>query len=113
MPRSLQSHGVRTMDAIKRVGFLGLGIMGSRMARNLAQKGFEVTVWNRTRSKAEPLTAFGAKIVKDPADVAAQVDALCTCVADPPALREVVSGKDGIFARAHSGQLWIDFSTVS
>lgn len=101
------------MDTIKRVGFLGMGIMGSRMARNLAQKGFEVTVWNRTRSRAEPLAQFGAKVASTPAELAAQVDAFCTCVADPAALREVVHGPNGLFSAAGRGQLFIDFSTVS
>jgi len=101
------------MDALKRVGFLGLGIMGSRMARNLAQKGFEVTVWNRTRAKAEALAPFGVKVASTPAEVAAHTDAFCTCVADVPALREVALGKEGLLAKARKGQLFIDFSTVS
>jgi len=107
------------MDALKRVGFLGLGIMGSRMARNFAQKGFEVTVWNRTRAKAETLAGlrgsgpFEIKIAHTPAEVAANTDAFCTCVADVPALREVALGRDGLVSGARSGQLFIDFSTVS
>jgi 3-hydroxyisobutyrate dehydrogenase-like beta-hydroxyacid dehydrogenase len=98
---------------IKRVGFVGLGIMGSRMARNLARKGFEVTVWNRTRSRAESLQADGIKIASSPAALASQVDAFCTCVSDPPALREVALGKEGLLASSRSGQLFVDFSTVS
>jgi len=82
---------------IKRVGFVGLGIMGSRMARNLARKGFEVTVWNRTRSRAEPLQADGIKIASSPAALASQVDAFCTCVSDPPALREALANSSLIF----------------
>jgi 3-hydroxyisobutyrate dehydrogenase-like beta-hydroxyacid dehydrogenase len=101
------------MDPIKRVGFCGLGIMGSRMARNLAQKGFAVTVWNRTRARAEELTTFGVKVAASPAEVAAQVDAFCTCVADPPALREVTLGPTGLLGAARTGQLFVDFSTVS
>ncbi|HLL54027.1 MAG TPA: NAD(P)-dependent oxidoreductase [Myxococcaceae bacterium] len=101
------------MDAPKRVGFVGLGIMGSRMSRNLAQKGFEVTVWNRTRARAEPLVQYGVKIAATPAELAASTDAFCTCVADPQALREVSYGKEGLLAGARSGQLSIDFSTVS
>src|SRR5215469_6856113 len=98
---------------IKRVGFLGLGIMGSRMAKNLARKGFEVTVWNRTRSRAEALMSEGVKVAASPAAVASQVDAFCTCVADPPSLREVALGKDGLLGASKAGQLFIDFSTVS
>ncbi len=101
------------MKTLERVGFCGMGIMGSRMARNLAQKGFQVVVWNRTRSRAEPLAAFGAKVAATPAELASQVDAICTCVADPPALREVALGKDGLLSTAQAGALFIDFSTVS
>lgn len=101
------------MEAIKRVGFCGMGIMGSRMARNLAQKGFEVVAWNRTRSRAEALGSFGVKVASTPAELASQVDALCTCVADPPALREVALGREGLLSTSRKGQLFIDFSTVS
>src|SRR5688572_29045639 len=101
------------MERIARVGFAGLGIMGSGMARNLAQKGFEVRVWNRTASRAEPLRASGVQISDSPAALAASSDAVCTCVADPPALREVAFGERGLFAGARKGQLFIDFSTVS
>ena len=100
-------------QAIKKVGFVGLGIMGSRMARNLARKGFEVTVWNRTRSRAEPLRAEGIKLAGSPAALGSEVDAFCTCLSDPAAIREVVFGKDGLFAGSKAGQLFIVFSTVS
>ena len=101
------------MGEIKRVGFVGLGIMGSRMARNLAQKGFQTTVWNRTRARAEALTEFGVRVANSPAEVASQVDAFCTCVADPAALREVALGTNGLLPASKSGQLFVDFSTVS
>jgi len=96
-----------------KVGFVGLGIMGSRMARNLAQKGFQVTVWNRTRARAEALAQFGVRTASSPADLASQVDVFCTCVADPAALREVALGTQGLFSGAKPGQLYIDFSTIS
>jgi 3-hydroxyisobutyrate dehydrogenase len=96
-----------------RVGFVGLGIMGSRMARNLAQKGFQVTVWNRTRARAEALAPFGVRLASSPAELASQVDAFCTCVADPAALREVAMGPNGLLPAAKKGQLFIDFSTIS
>src|ERR1700687_1176221 len=101
------------MAEIQRVGFIGLGIMGSGMERNLARKGFEVTVWNRTRSRAEALPSDALRVADSPAAVAAQVDAFCTCVADPPALRQVVFGPKGLLETAKAGQLFIDFSTVS
>jgi 3-hydroxyisobutyrate dehydrogenase len=91
---------------IQKVGFLGLGLMGSRMARNLARKGFDVTVWNRSPRE-------GIRLAATPAALAAEVDAFCTCVADPPALRDVALGKGGLLEGARQGQLFVDFSTVS
>lgn len=99
--------------SIKRVGFLGLGLMGSRMALNLAKKGFEVTVWNRSLGKAKALEAAGLRVAATPAEVASSVDAFCTCVADVPALEQLAFGKDGLLSTAQKGQLFIDFSTVS
>jgi 3-hydroxyisobutyrate dehydrogenase-like beta-hydroxyacid dehydrogenase len=99
--------------ATRHVGFLGLGLMGSRMAKNLKAKGFEVTVWNRTRAKADALAPLGLHVASTPAEVARAVDTLCTCVADVPALREVALGPNGLLSAAKAGQLLIDFSTVS
>jgi 3-hydroxyisobutyrate dehydrogenase-like beta-hydroxyacid dehydrogenase len=99
--------------AIAKVGFLGMGLMGSRMARQLAKKGFEVVVWNRTRAKAEALAGPGIRVADSPRAVAEQVDAFCTCVSDPAALEQVSFGADGLFSGAKRGQLFVDFSTVS
>ena len=96
----------------QRVGFLGLGLMGRGMAKNLATKGFQVTVWNRSRARATALEPLGVKVADTPAQVMAAVDVACTCVATPAALEEVVAGKDGLLAAAHRGQLLIDFSTI-
>jgi 3-hydroxyisobutyrate dehydrogenase len=95
------------------VGFLGLGLMGSRMAKNLAAKGFEVTVWNRSSDKAEALASTGVHVAPTPAELARAVDIICTCVADVPALRTVALGPDGLVHGLKAGQLFIDFSTVS
>ncbi len=97
----------------QRVGFLGMGLMGSRMARTLLRKGFPVTVWNRTRSRAEALVADGAKVAATPADVMAEVDVACSCLSTPAVLEEAVDGPDGLFRKARAGQLFIDFSTIS
>ena len=72
--------------SIKRVGFLGLGLMGSRMAASLQRKGFEVVGWNRTPKKLD-----GMQMARSPAELAQQVDAFCTCLADPPALEPVAA----------------------
>lgn len=101
------------MDGMKRVGFVGLGIMGSRMALKLHERGFDVTVWNRSRAKSEALAAQGLKTADSPASVARTVEVVCTCVADPAALESVALGDRGILLGAHPGLLFIDFSTVS
>ena len=98
---------------ISRIGFVGLGIMGSRMAAMLKQRGFDVTVFNRSRDKAEALKAKGLKVADSPRELAQQVDALITCVADPKALRDVTDGPNGLMAGAKAGQLIIDCSTIS
>ncbi len=95
------------------MGFAGLGIMGSRMARNLATKGFAVTVWNRTHARAEALTAHGAKVAPSVAALAEGSEVFCTCVADPAALESVYFGPTGALAHLKRGALCIDFSTVS
>jgi 3-hydroxyisobutyrate dehydrogenase-like beta-hydroxyacid dehydrogenase len=101
------------MAASQRVGFAGLGIMGSRMARSLARKGFEVVVWNRTPEKARALEGKGIRAARTPAELASSVDVFCTCVADPAALEDVARGPQGLLTGARQGQLFIDFSTVS
>jgi 3-hydroxyisobutyrate dehydrogenase len=100
------------MASIQRVGFLGLGLMGSGMAKNLAAKGFQVTVWNRSPGRAEALRSSGVTVAPTPARLMAEVDAACTCVATPAALEEVVGGRDGLLTTARRGQLLIDFSTI-
>lgn len=96
-----------------RVGFLGLGIMGTPMALNLKKKGFAVTVWNRSPDKAKALEAHGLAVAKTPKALAEAVDVYCTCVADPAALEQVALGDDGLVKGASKGQLFIDFSTIS
>ena len=79
--------------SISRVGFLGLGTMGTPMAKNLKKKGFEVVVWNRTPARAEALKADGIAGRRDARPSwRSKVDAFCTCVADPAALEGVAAG---------------------
>ena len=96
-----------------RVAFVGLGLMGSRMAANLVKKGFEVTVHNRTRARADALIAAGARLARTPGEAASGVEIVCTCVANPPAMRQVFTGPDGIEAALHPGQHMVDFSTLA
>lgn len=97
----------------ERVGFIGLGIMGSGMARNLLKAGFPLQVWNRTASRAEPLVAEGATAAESPAALAAASDIIITCVSDTPDVEAVILGEDGVIAGARSGALVIDMSTIS
>jgi 3-hydroxyisobutyrate dehydrogenase len=95
------------------IGFIGLGIMGRGMARNLLKAGFSVTVWNRTANRMEPLVEAGAKAGRHPADVAAQSDIIITCVSDTPDVEAVILGEDGVIHGAKAGSLVIDMSTIS
>jgi len=95
------------------VGFLGLGIMGQRMAMNLLDDGVELVVWNRTASRADPLVERGATRGDTPAAVARQVDLAITMLAHPEAVESVVHGTDGLLAGLRPGALWVDCSTVN
>jgi 3-hydroxyisobutyrate dehydrogenase-like beta-hydroxyacid dehydrogenase len=96
-----------------RVGLIGLGLMGAPMGANLLKAGFSLTVWNRTTEKSQKLAAQGATVANSPQDVASQVDVLLTIVSDPPALEEVLFGKQGALPELKKGSVLIDSSTVS
>ncbi len=96
-----------------RIGFLGLGTMGSAMAANVAKAGFPLTVWNRTPAKMEPLLRLGAKAGKGPAHVAAEADMVITMVSQPSDVEQVVLGPDGVVDGIRPGAVLIDMSTVS
>jgi 3-hydroxyisobutyrate dehydrogenase len=97
-----------------RVAFLGLGIMGSRMAANLVRAGCELTVWNRTRSTAESFSAehSGVKLAGSPADAAADAEIVVTMVVDGDQVQEVLLGDHGAATAAAPGTLFIDCSTI-
>ena len=97
---------------MQRVAILGLGIMGGGMAANWLAKGFEVSVWNRTRAKAEPLAAKGAKIAATPREAATGADFIFAMVADDDASRTVWLGADGALAGAKSGAIGVESSTL-
>jgi 3-hydroxyisobutyrate dehydrogenase len=95
------------------VAFIGLGRMGHGMAGRYVDAGFTLTVWNRSRAKAEDLIARGARWAASPADAAVGADAIVTMVADDKASRAVWLGKEGAAATAKAGTLAIECSTVS
>lgn len=96
-----------------RVGFIGLGIMGRAMSRNIYQAGFPVTVWNRTRSKMEDAAVWGAELADSPKEVAEQSDVVITIVGDTPDVKEVLVGEQGVFQGARPGVIVIDMSTIA
>ena len=100
-------------DEVATVGFVGLGIMGTGMVRNLLAAGHEVTVWNRTASKAELMEAEGARLAVSPAEMAATHDIVMVCVSDTPDVEAVVFGEDGLATAIRNGALIIDHSTIS
>jgi 3-hydroxyisobutyrate dehydrogenase-like beta-hydroxyacid dehydrogenase len=95
------------------VGMAGLGIMGSGMARNLKRAGFEVVVWNRTRTRADALTAEGMTVADDLADLAWRSDAVLVCVSDTPDVEQVVLGDEGLVHGLGEDSLVVDCSTIS
>jgi 3-hydroxyisobutyrate dehydrogenase-like beta-hydroxyacid dehydrogenase len=94
------------------IAFIGLGIMGRRMAKNVLKQGYRLRVYNRTPAKAEDLRGLGAAVAPSPKEAATGADAVITIVADPPALAAVLEGPDGAFAGCRPGTLVIDMSTV-
>src|ERR1700744_2331820 len=98
---------------MSRVAFIGLGRMGHGMAGRYLEAGFTVSVWNRSKAKAEDLIARGAKWATSPEDAAIDADAVVTMVADDDASREVWLTKDGAAATMKSGTLAIECSTIS
>jgi len=96
-----------------RVAFIGLGRMGHGMARRYLDAGFTVSVWNRSKAKAEDLIARGARWATSPEDAAIDADAVVTMVADDQASRAVWLAKDGAATTMKTGTLAIECSTVS
>ncbi len=95
------------------VGFIGLGLMGRPMAKNLLKAGYAVVVHNRSPQAVDDLVAAGATAGGSPAGVAAQVDVIVTMVPDAPDVRAVLSGPGGVFETLRPGAVIIDMSTIS
>ena len=97
----------------EKIGFIGLGIMGKPMARNLMEAGYELVVYNRSRGKVDELAEEGAEAAGSPREVAEQSDVVITMLPDSPEVREIVAGEDGVFEGIKEGSLLIDMSTIS
>jgi 2-hydroxy-3-oxopropionate reductase len=96
----------------KRIGFIGLGIMGGPMAANLVKAGFEVTGYNRSPAKTEELVAAGGRGARDIAEAVREADVVATMVPDSPDVLQVLAGEGGVFENAPSRALIIDFSSI-
>lgn len=95
-----------------KIGYIGLGIMGAAIARNLMKAGHELIVHNRSRAIVDQLVSEGAKAATSPKEVAQQVDFIFTNLPDSPDVELVALGKDGIIEGAHEGLIFIDNSTI-
>jgi 2-hydroxy-3-oxopropionate reductase len=95
-----------------KVGYIGLGLMGKSIARNILKAGFPLVVHNRSRASVDELSAEGATPASTPAEVASQVDVIFTNLPDTPDVELVALGKDGILAGAHEGLIFVDNSTI-
>ena len=101
------------MSTKPKIGWIGLGVMGSPMVYNLLQAGYEVAVYTRTKSKAETVLNAGAQWIDQITDLAGYADILCTMVGYPDDLQTVVQGEGGALAGMKPGSLLIDFTTSS
>src|SRR5579871_5150046 len=95
-----------------KVGVAGLGRMGAAIAKRLIEVGHEVTVWNRSADKAEPLVKAGAARAMSPADLAARVDVVITILTDAKAIADVYEGGSGLLSGNVAGKTFIEMSTV-
>lgn len=103
----------KTFRSIEKVGFIGLGIMGSSMAGHILAAGYELHVFNRTRVKADALVARGAVWHDNPGDIAGVCDVVLTIVGMPHDVESVYLGESGLLARAQPGAILIDMTTSS
>lgn len=98
---------------MKKVGFIGLGIMGEMMAKRLLNNGYQLVVWNRTKEKISKLGTSSVTSAESPAEVARNCEIIISMLADSKALEDVVNGENGILSAIKPGLIHIDMSTVS
>ena len=98
---------------MKKIGFIGIGLMGKGMSLNLVKAGYPLTVWNRTESKTKPLVEAGAKLAKSPREVAENSDVVISIVTGSNDVKEALTGENGAIHGAKKGTIFIDMSTIS
>lgn len=96
-----------------KAGFIGLGLMGSRMAANILEGGYELIIYNRTASKAEPLVKKGAELAQTAYQAAAGADVLFTMLSTPDSIKALALEPDGFLQGLQKNAIWIDCSTVN
>ena len=96
-----------------KVGFIGLGLMGSRMANNLIRNGNQLFVYNRTKEKANNLINNGAKFINSVAELASQSEVIITMLSEPKVVKDVALGNGGFLNHLNKNSVWIDCSTVN
>lgn len=100
------------MSEKQRIGYIGLGNMGLGMACRLAESGYELAVYNRTRAKAEEVEQLGARVADSPADAASEADIVMLSLADQGVVGNMLFGDNGVFGSLHEGGYIVDMSTV-
>src|SRR6266487_6348781 len=95
-----------------RLGFIGIGNMGSRIARRLLQHGYQLIAYNRSREAAEALVQYGAKVAYSVAILASEANVILSCLTNDDAVKSVYTDPQGVFAYERSGSAIIDMSTV-
>jgi len=101
-----------TADQVK-IGFIGLGSMGSRIAQRLLDYGYQLFVYDRDLAKAEAIAARGAVVARNILELARSADVVLSCLTNDEAVRSVYTGPDGVLAGARSGTVVLEMSTIS
>src|ERR1700734_2813271 len=96
-----------------KLGFVGVGYMGRRIAQRLLESGFKLTAYDRDRSKAEELVRYGGTVAESVAELSSSCDVVLSCLPTDEAVLSIHKGADGALANAHRGSLVIDMSTVN
>ena len=104
---------ITSLTANPRLGFIGIGSMGRLIARRLLESGYNLTAYNRDRTKAEALVGYGAIVAKSITDLASNTDVILSCLANDDAVRTIYAGPEGVFANVRPGSVVIEMSTVN
>ena len=98
---------------MNKIGFVGLGIMGKPMSKNLLKAGYKLVVYDIVAAAVEEVKKAGAEVGTSPSDVASKTDVIITMLPNSPQVKEVVLGKNGILESAKSGSLVVDMSSIA